>query len=113
MDFALPYLVVRFFYRITEFVRHWYVVGTYAYFDFVLGTLRRMDQTLAWRITLTYLFRPLYGDYSFIGRTIGFIFRIFRLIFGGIIYLVAFALAALVYVLWVAFPPYLLYRIFF
>jgi len=113
MDFALPYVIGHFFYRIGEFLRHWYVKSAHMYTDYVFGLLRRMDRTLAWRITLKYLFKPLYGDYSFIGYVIGFIFRLFRLIGGGVIYVVVFAVAILAYLVWIFLPPYLILRMFF
>ena len=113
MDFAFSYIISRFFYRIAEFLRHWYVVGTYTYTDFVMGVLRRMDRTLAWRITLKYLFKPLYGDYSALGYVIGFTFRVFRLFVGGAAYLAVFVAALFIYVLWLSFPVYLAVKLFF
>ena len=113
MDFAFSYIISRFFYRIAEFLRHWYVVGTYRYADFVMGVLRRMDRTLAWRITLNYLFKPLYGDYSALGYVMGFVFRLFRLFVGGVVYIIAFVAALFVYVLWLLFPAYLVAKLFF
>ncbi len=113
MNFAVPYIIGRFFYRMGEFLRHWYVKSARMYTDYVFGLLRRMDRTLAWRITLKYLFRPLYGDYSFIGRVLGFIFRLFRLIVGGVIYLFVFAVAIFAYLVWIFLLPYLVLRTFF
>ena len=113
MDFAFPYIISRFFYRIVEFLRHWYVTGTYKYADFVMAALRRMDRTLAWRITLKYLFKPLYGDYSALGYVMGFVFRLFRLFVGAIIYLVVFVVALFVYFLWLSLPAYLIVKLFF
>lgn len=112
MDFAFTYIISRFFYRIAEFLRHWYVVGTYRYSDFVMSGLRRMDRTLAWRITLKYLFKPLYGDYSALGYVMGFMFRLMRLLVGGVIYLVVFVVALFVYLLWLLLPAYLVVKIF-
>lgn len=112
MDFALPYLIGRFFYRIGEFLRHWYVKSAFMYTDFVFSALRRMDRTLAWRITLRHVFKPLYGDYSLIGYVVGFVFRIFRLVFGGIIYLIVFAVAIAAYLVWLLIPPLLILSIF-
>ncbi|MCX6788343.1 MAG: hypothetical protein WCO21_02875 [bacterium] len=113
MDFALTYVIWRFFYRIGDFLRHWYVRSPHMYMEFVIGILRRMDNTLAWRITLKYIFKPLYGDYSLIGHILGFIFRFSRLLIGGVVYLFVFALAALAYLLWLLIPLYILYLIIY
>ncbi|KKU91543.1 MAG: hypothetical protein UY23_C0001G0149 [Candidatus Jorgensenbacteria bacterium GW2011_GWA1_48_11] len=108
---ALAYLGERFFYRLFEFLRHWYVKSARVYSNFVIDRLERLDRYLAWRITLKNLFQPLYKDYSVIGYVLGFIFRFFRLIFGGFVYLIFFAVATLLYVFWILTPPYLVWRI--
>lgn len=113
MNFALGYLVARFFYRIFEFLRHWYVRSVRWYSNIVINKLEDLDYYLAWRITLKNLFQPLYKDFSVIGYTLGFIFRFFRLLMGGIIYAAIFLVALLFYMAWLALPPYLLYRVIY
>ena len=111
MNFAPGYLVVRFFYRIFEFLRHWYVKSIRWYSNAVLDRLQDIDRSLAWRITFKNLFEPLYKDYSIIGYFFGFLFRLFRLIMGGLIYIVIFALALVFYLAWLALPAYLVFRV--
>lgn len=113
MNFALVYLVQRLFYRILEFLRHWYVKSVKMYSNWVLDKLSDVDYYLAFRITLKHLFEPLYKDYSLIGYTLGFFFRFWRLVFGGIVYAVIFAVAIGCYLLWLFFPIYLLGRFLF
>lgn len=111
MNFALGYLVARFFYRIFEFIRHWYVKSGRWYSNFVLDRLERLDRFLAWRITLKNIFQPLYKDYTTIGYVLGFLFRFLRIILGGVVYILVFALALAIYAAWLALPPYMLFRI--
>lgn len=107
MSFSLVYLVQRFVYRIYEFVRHWYVGGFLAIARRTLAVLESLDQTLALWVTFRYLFRPLYQDYSVIGYVLGFIFRVFRLFMGSLVYLVIISVAAAIYLLWAGLPLYI------
>lgn len=111
-SFALGYLAQRFVYRALDFLRHWYVKSVRIYWNSVFNWLQDIDRTLAWRITAQNLFAPLYGDFSVIGYVFGFLFRFVRLVVGGVIYLVLFALFIAAYVVWVAIPPYLILRAF-
>ncbi|HDH31180.1 MAG TPA: hypothetical protein ENH26_00150 [Candidatus Wolfebacteria bacterium] len=108
---AFNYLFNRSIYRITEFFRHWYIKSFFIYSHFVVSQLEKLDRFLAFKITLRYLFKPLYQDYSFLGYILGFIFRVARLIFGGIVYAVIFAIAVAVYIIWLAIPVYIVYQI--
>lgn len=110
MNFALGYLFYRFFYRVLEFLRHWYVKSVRMYSNFVFNKLADIDYYLAWKITLKKLFEPLYGDYSTIGYILGFIFRLGRLAVGGIVYIVLFVIAVALYVIWLLIPLYFIYR---
>jgi len=111
-NFALSYLVQRFIYRIVEFLRHWYVKSVKIYSNFVLNILSRIDYYLAWKITLKYLFQPLYKDYSLIGYILGFIFRLGRLTIASVVYGILFFIAVGLYLLWFIVPIYLIYLVF-
>ncbi len=82
------------------------------YWHFIFNKLERLDYSLAWKITLKNLFRPLYKDYTILGYVLGFFFRLGRLILGTVIYVVLFAIAAAAYLFWLLFPIALIYRIF-
>ena len=110
MSFSLVYLIQRFFYRIYEFLRHWYAGGFLAVVHQTLNILESLDRSFAFRITLKNIFKPLYQDYSILGRILGFIFRSARAFFGGVIYLVIVLIAAAIYVGWAILPFYILYQ---
>ena len=110
MTAAFFHLGERFFYRIVDFARHWYVKSIRMYWNFFLDRLEEIDYYLAWKITLKNLFQPMYGDRSFFGRFFGFFFRLFRLIIGGAVYAVLFVVAVGLYVAWAAAPLYLIAR---
>ncbi|HXF44261.1 MAG TPA: hypothetical protein VNK70_02235 [Candidatus Paceibacterota bacterium] len=112
MNFALIYVLERFFYRIYRFLDHWYVRSVKIYSNFILDLLGRVDYYLAWKITLRHLFEPLYKDYSVLGYVLGFVFRISRLVGAGICYLIIFIFAIAAYLTWLLFIPYAVYKIF-
>lgn len=107
-DTALFYIVERFFRRIFEFFRHWYVKSGRLYSNFVLNQLERLDYYLAWKITAQHLFEPLYKDYSVIGYALGFPLRLIRLAAASAVYVVVFCFAIGAYLLWLACPIYLI-----
>lgn len=112
MSFSLFYIVNRLFYRILQFLRHWYIKSGKVYSDRVLDLLGKIDYYLAWRITLKHLFQPLYGDYTFLGYVLGISFRLVRLFLGAIFYGVIFLIVIGAYALWLITPVYLVYLIF-
>lgn len=108
-DFALGYLLHRFFYRIFDFFWHWYVGGSRIIAHSFISTLENIDRSLAVKITLEHFFEPLYKDYSIIGRILGIVFRLVRIVVGGMIYIILAACFALAYLGWIAIPPALLF----
>jgi hypothetical protein len=111
MDFSLVYLLNRLLYRLVDFFHHWYVDGSRWFGRHTIKTFTRLDRTFAVRVTLEHLFEPLYRDYTIIGRILGAIFRILRVLIGLVVYAVVGAVVALLYVLWLAVPAYVAWRI--
>lgn len=82
------------------------------YFNFFLNKLSELDYFFAWKITIRNLFEPLYHDYSFIGRVLGFVFRSVRLAAASVVYAAVFAFALGIYLLWLLVIPALLVAAF-
>jgi len=108
-DFAIGYLFHRFFYRIFDFFRHWYVAGSRMIAHAFILTLEDTDRSFAVKITLQHFFEPLYKDYSVIGRILGIIFRFVRVAVGGAVYVVVALCFVGIYLVWIAIPPTLLF----
>jgi hypothetical protein len=111
MDIFLIYLFDRFLYRISHFIRHWYVDIFFIYSHFVISRLERIDQTIALKVTWRNLFQPLYQERNIIGYALGFIFRSLRLILGGVLYGAIIAVSSAVFLAWACIPPYILLKI--
>jgi len=104
MSFAPLYLLNRLLFRISDFFHHWYVDGSRALLHRFVSFFENLDQTFALYITLRYFWKPLYGDYTIVGRILGFIFRSLRLLLGGAIYLCLAFLMLAIYLAWLALP---------
>ncbi len=112
MDFALVYLVGRFFFRLTDFFHHWYVDASRRFAYAFTALLEYLDRTFAVKITLKHFFQPLYKDYSVIGRVLGVIFRSVRIIIGVGVYLFWAAIFAAAYLVWILVLPILIFYAF-
>ena len=112
LPLSLSYLTRRLWYRIAIFFHHWYVDGSYFFARHSLHLFLNLERTIAFRITAAHLFEPLYQDYSIVGQIIGPIFRLVRLIFGGIIYIILGLIALSLYIAWLAIPVILLLQAF-
>jgi len=109
---ALTFLLRRFFFRIADFFHHWYVDGSKSFFHGFLSLLEFLDRTFAVAVTARFFFSPLYGDYTFIGRVLGVIFRTLRILFGSVVYVLAAVGFAFVYLSWLLIPILIIYLIF-
>jgi len=109
----IPYLFLRLFYRLAEFLRHWYIESFKIYSHLFISLLEKFDRRFAFKITLRNLFQPLYQDRSAIGYTLGFLFRSARLIMGGFFYLIIIAAAIFFYLVWLAAPLYIVFKIIY
>lgn len=111
MDIFLIYLFDRFIYRISHFIRHWYVESFMAYSRFVIARLEDIDQSVALKVTWRNLFQPMYQERNITGYVLGFIFRSIRLTVGSIIYAIIIATAAALFLVWAGIPFYILLKI--
>jgi VIT1/CCC1 family predicted Fe2+/Mn2+ transporter len=111
MEYSLVYLLARLASSVIGFWKHWYVDGLIYAWDKLRGTIYSLDRSFAVRITLKHFFEPLWGDYSIIGRIIGPFIRIARIAFGGVLYLLAACLWAILVLVWLFIPIALLISI--
>jgi hypothetical protein len=113
MDFSVVYLARRLLYRFLDFFHHWYVDGSRAIGRHFMTTLTAADRSFAVAITLRHFFEPLYKDYSIIGRILGIVFRTVRVVIGGVFYLILAIAFAIVYLVWLAVPAFVIALIIF
>lgn len=109
---ALGYLVNRFFARLIDFFNHWYKDGFIIFSREFINFLENLDRYFAFRVTLRYLFKPLYQNYNFIGYILGFIFRGTKLLAASFVYLLVILTGLAFYLIWVSIPIVIIYKIF-
>jgi len=103
-SFALSYLVQLGLMRITGFFRHWYADGSRAFLRRYRAVSGSLEDAVASRAMLHLLFRPLYGDYSFVGRLIGPVFRLGRLFMGGLAHGALALMFCIAWLAWLLIP---------
>ncbi len=94
------YLVTRFFNRLVQFLRHWYVDSFMVLSHLAVNTFEFLDRSFALRVTLRHIFEPLYQDRTVAGHILGFIFRLARIILGLAVYAALLIVFVAAYVLW-------------
>jgi hypothetical protein len=112
VPFAPIYIIQNFFRRIFDFLIHWYRDGLRKILRVFIGTLEKLDESLAIRVTVVHFFEPLYKDYSLIGRILGIIFRSARIVVGAIVYFFVGLFFLLVATLWAIFLPFIIFQAF-
>lgn len=108
---VIVYLLNRLLCRIKEFFRHWYINSFFIYGHLIFSFLEKLDRFFAFKITWRHLFQPLYQERNIVGYALGFIFRLGRLFVGGTVYLMIIVGAMGLYVIWLAIPAYVIYRL--
>lgn len=113
MSFSLIYLINRFFYRLIDFAKHWYINSFYIFSHSAISLLQLLDKKLALAINLRLWFKPLYQDYTIIGYILGFLFRTLRIAIAAAIYSFVIAFFSAGYLIWAGILPYIIYKGFF
>lgn len=101
----------RFVFRIADFIKHWYLGGFKVFANFFISILEKLDKFFAIKITWRNFFAPLYQDQSIISHILGPIFRFFRLVLGGILYVSLIVAAIFIFLIWAAIPLCLVFKI--
>ena len=112
-QFALVYIFKNIFSQTAEFFTHWYIGGYRAISRRLIDFLEELDRTIDFRITIHYFGTPLFQDRTIVGYALGFIFRSFRLLLGGLFYLVVIVIGIFIYIAWAAIPIFIVYKIIF
>ena len=97
--------------RLTDFFRRWYGLASIRIWANLIERLSSIDRVFAIRINAKLWSQPLYGDYTIVGRIIGPIFRIGRIIIGLSMYVVLTLVTFVAWLVWLMIPLYIISRI--
>lgn len=89
---------------ISKFAYEWYFVDSKGFWGGVIKFIKIMDRDFGVVANVYNWTSPLYGDYSYIGRAIGPLFRTFRILVGLAFYAAIFLFALFLYALWLVLP---------
>lgn len=112
MSGMAEYLFSLLFGRPAIFIRRWYVDFSRIFWARVLDGGVAFDRRFAVKIMLKTLFQPLYGDYTFIGRLLGPMFRASRILLALPVIGAYFAFSFFLWLAWLSIPMALVWRMF-
>lgn len=106
----ISYLAGQAVMRPVVFLRRWYGDSSKRFWAKVIEGSAAIDRVFSIKIMFRTITQPLYGDYSIIGRIIGPIFRLSRILLALPVFIAYFAAALALWAAWIAIPPYLILR---
>jgi len=98
--------------EIAYFPLWWYSRGVKKYWQWARDRIKNWDDFLAFRILLLNLHRPLYGDYSLVGILIGPVIRTIWFLFLLLPMLIGLLLFVVLFIGYLAIPPFSIYMLF-
>jgi hypothetical protein len=98
-------LPVNFIRGIFNFFYFWYFSSSKSFWQREIGFIRGIERDIGVLINLKLLFQPIFGDYSYMGRVIGPIFRFGRVLVGFIIMMISIIVILGIYSIWIILPP--------
>jgi len=104
LQVAIRYIAGQMIAWIVDFLRRWYVDGFYFFARIFMRTLMYFDRTLALRVNIKNIFKPMYQDRSVIGYALGFILRSIRTVIAVLLYATLGAFFIIIYAIWALIP---------
>ncbi|MFA6897189.1 MAG: hypothetical protein WCQ96_02810 [Patescibacteria group bacterium] len=102
-SFALsPFQILK---GIAGFLFFWYVQGSKDFWRREINMVKGVERDIGILINLKLILQPIYGDYSLIGKLIGPIFRLGRVLLGCLFVILLSGLIVVCYALWLLLPP--------
>jgi len=90
----------------------WYTIGLKERFFKLIKGIRNLAHNLALKIMFTYLFKPMFGEFSWSGRIISFFMRLILLFWRLFLFILGLAGQLLFFVIWIALPILAVWQIF-
>lgn len=94
----------RFLKSFHDFLYFWYIKSSRDFWRSEIAFLKRVENDIGLLVNLKLITQPIYGDYSYMGKVIGPIFRLGRVLFGSAAVLFSFLAIVVCYILWLALP---------
>lgn len=103
MNKNLPYLTIT-------FLKWFFVIFPHRLFITCWRLVRLSNNAVSFTLNLRLIFTPIYGDYTFMGRLIGFVVRLFQIVLGLALVLILAALSFIIPLVWYLIPALIAYE---
>ncbi len=94
-----------------KFLVWWAVKAPGRLFELLKRAVLLSNNSLAFTLSIKLLFTPLFGDFTLIGRLMGFVFRTIKIVIGTIVLLSVLSFSLAVLPLWYLAPPLIFLRV--
>lgn len=91
----------------------WFTRGLFSVMDIAVAFISNRQQGLSLVVWAKNIFTPMYGQYDIPGRLISFFMRLFQIIARSIIMVIWIFFSFTMIAVWIAFPFFICYQIFF
>ena len=89
----------------------WYTKGLKNAAFSLRDNVYKLARSLALRLLLANMFKPMFGQYSFSGRIISFFMRVLQLVVYLILFIIGAAILLVLFFAWLAILPYAVYQL--
>ena len=89
----------------------WYTKGLKNAAFSLRDNVYKLARSLALRLLLANMFKPMFGQYSFCGRIISFFMRVLQLVVYLILFIIGAAILLVLFFAWLAILPYAVYQL--
>jgi len=108
---TIKYFATDVFLDFLAFPVWWYSRGLLSAAERFRRHLKFSVQITGIKIWVLNLFKPMFGETSYQGRLISFAMRFLFLIFKTILFIILLAITIIVFLVWIALPPFVIYMI--
>jgi len=107
----IKFIIIDPILEILYFPFWWYTKGLKNAALSLRNNIHRLAHTLALRLLLTNMFKPMFGQYSLSGRIISFFMRVLQLLFYSILFIIGAIILLVLFFIWIGILPYTVYQL--
>lgn len=108
---TMKYFTIDILLDLIRFPVWWYTSGVKRAGKFFVRQLKIGLRAIGLKVWLANLFKPMFGDYSWQGWLISFFMRLVQIVFRTILMAIWLGIVLVLFLLWLALPPLVIYMI--
>ncbi len=107
----IKFIIIDPILEILYFPFWWYTKGLKNAALSLRNNIHKLAHTLAIRLLLANMFKPMFGQYSLNGRIISFFMRVLQLLFYSILFMIGVIILLVLFFIWIGILPYAVYQL--